>query len=391
MRRGVTLPATLATAGLSGRLVSSATASATRFLSGSFALSPATQLADGVIRTMSRATILTAMGGVLVAASLATGVGWVAAQQGANPGGAANPPATVAATPKADPPAKPPTKTDGDAVAARVAADQKLRKLEQLADTLRVEIEAMERQIELLGKASGARDEARIAELQKHHAEIEEEYRRAAREVVKLETEADVLKKLLEDKNSPVVDVQIVDEEVSRDAGVAKLTDRLEKTKQALEVAVELKSDAKTIKELKADLSAIEQQLQERRKRLSAEVVEGLRAVASVAKRQRLAQLELDIQIKKAIRDKLKEERDAVKKQLDASTGGAVNVGAMRQALEPQREALAKVHREILNVRMQRDGVTFGEAAGAETKLDAILRELAALRKEVRELKEQKK
>lgn len=102
-RRGVTLPATLATAGLSGRLVSSATASALRFLSGSFALSPATQLADGVIRTMSRATIFTAMGGVLLAAALVTGVGWVAAQPGPNAGGAEQP-APVAANPKADPP-----------------------------------------------------------------------------------------------------------------------------------------------------------------------------------------------------------------------------------------------------------------------------------------------
>ena len=52
---------------------------------------------------------------------------------------------------------------------------------------------------------------------------------------------------------------------------------------------------------------------------------------------------------------------------------------------------LSKINRELVRLRVQSVGVTFTEATDADTKLDAILRELAALRKEVRELKEQKK
>ena len=343
---------------------------------------------------MSRTTILTAMGGVLLAASLATGVGWVAAQQGTNPGAAVNPPAPAAVNPAAEAPPKPTSKADGDAVAARVAADQKLRKLEQLADALRVEIEAMERQIELLQKASGARDETRITELQKHHAEVEQEFRSTARELAKLEIEADVLKKMLDDKNLPVaIDPRLIEDATSRDSDVLNLTREVATLKREHErvAALRGKADAPELLALTAKLAAATKQLAEERKRATANTVEALRATETTPTRQRLAKLAIDIKIKAAVRDKLKEERDEVKKQLDAGAGAAVNVGAMRQALEPQREALAKVNREILNVRMQRDGVTFTEATGAETKLDAILRELAALRKEVRELKEQKK
>lgn len=391
-RRGVTLPATLATAGLSGRLVSSAAASAPRFLSGSFALSPATQLADGVIRTMSRTTIFTAMGGVLVAATLATGVGWVAAQPGPNPGGAAEQPAPVAANPKADPPAKPPTKAESDVLAARVEAERKLKKLEQLAETLKIEIEAMEKQIELLTRANGAGDQDR-ATAEKQLAEIDDELRRLNREIVRLEAELSVLKKRLDDKAGFEHDPVLIANTVSHDGRVVIARGAIHAAKKELEFRLAASESKETVQitAMKAQVAKAEKEYAEEVKSATETAIATARATAASAARQRIAKLATEIEIQKEVRETLRSERDTHKKLVAAGTKSGLNIAAMRQGIEPQREMLMKLDREILVVRLQRDGVTFSEPSGADTKLDAILRELAALRKEVRELKEQKK
>ena len=393
-RRGVTLPATLATAGVSGRLVSSATASAPRFLSGSFALSPATQLADGVLLTMSRTTIFTAMGGVLVAATLATGVGWVAAQPGPNAGGAAEQPAPVAANPKADPPPKQPGKPESDVLAARVEAERKLKKLEQLAETLKVEIEEMERQIkiELLTRANATGDQNR-ATAEKQLAEIDDELRRLNREIVRLEAELSVLKKRLDDKAGFEHDPVLIANTVEHDGRVAIARGAVQGAKKELGTAVQLagpKEDAQ-VTVLKAKLAKGEKEYAEEVKTATDTAIASARATAASAARQRIAKLATETEIQKEVREKLRTERDATKKSLDASAVGSMNVAAMRQSLEPQREMLSKINRELVRLRVQSVGVTFTEATDADTKLDAILRELAALRKEVRELKDQRK
>lgn len=63
----------------------------------------------------------------------------------------------------------------------------------------------------------------------------------------------------------------------------------------------------------------------------------------------------------------------------------------LRSAIEPQREALARVQRQIIITRAAQAGVTITEVNSTDTKLDAILRELVALRKDVQELKGQNK
>jgi hypothetical protein len=64
----------------------------------------------------------------------------------------------------------------------------------------------------------------------------------------------------------------------------------------------------------------------------------------------------------------------------------------MYDAIKPQRKQLAKVMGHIVQLRLKRAGVVLPEApaTAADAKLDAILKELAALRKEVQELKQKK-
>jgi RNA polymerase sigma factor (sigma-70 family) len=318
LRRGVVLPTTLFATALSGRLVSSAVGAALPFRSGSLALSTATQLADGVLHAMNRVTLFTVMGGVILAAALASGVGWVAAQQGANPEDltageerAAPAAPTVPKRPAAEPPA-PPQPDE-----ARKAADEKLRKLERTAEALKLQIETSELQIKLLVSAGG-RDNNRLAQLQKHLAEVEEVNRRTSRDQDRLEIELSVLKDALSDK----------------------------------------------------DVNSL---------------------VQSGEANMRIDKLKIEVKITKGVREKLEAERDLLKQQIAKLDGGEVDATALRKALEPQRELLARIQREMLLLQLQRDGVVLTNASGTEGKLDAILRELAALRKDVEELKEQKK
>ena len=145
------------------------------------------------------------------------------------------------------------------------------------------------------------------------------------------------------------------------------------------------------IKALTAVVVDAEKKVAQARKRVTELTVEGLQTAAITETRQRLAKLDVEIRIKQDIAVKLKQERDTVQKLLNDRAAGGMNVTEMRQALEPQREMLAKVNRELQRLRVQSAGVTLSEATETDAKLDAILRELAALRKEVRELKEQKK
>jgi hypothetical protein len=65
-------------------------------------------------------------------------------------------------------------------------------------------------------------------------------------------------------------------------------------------------------------------------------------------------------------------------------------VDALQQSLAPLREVHARVQRELLLARLARDGITLPEERSADPKLDQVLRELVALRKEVQELKAKK-
>jgi polysaccharide biosynthesis transport protein len=85
-------------------------------------------------------------------------------------------------------------------------ADDRRKQLEQLAESMRTEIEATDKNIEMLARANsttGDTDTARrLAILQQRFAEADAEYTRVGRELVKLEAEVTVLKRQAEAKNA---------------------------------------------------------------------------------------------------------------------------------------------------------------------------------------------
>ena len=396
-RRGLTLPAALLTVGLSGKLVSLATAAAPAFRTGSFTFSTATQLAEGVLRIMRRTTVSIAMGGVILAVGMVTGFGWVASQHGSKAEAAGFAAAPQPAPVAADPPANPPKPPLPDPIAERKAADERLKRLEDAFVSLRRDIEATEKQIEMLAKASGVKDATRLAILQKQLAEVEEELRRANRELTKLEVEGSVLKKLLDRKDLPV-DPGVLQALLKQDVVVSAVATELERARVELANTRQLfpEGDSPQIKKLKDQVVALEGIRRGSESAGSCGVARKTigtsnRKSRSTRQRHRKVFCETDIQIKKESREKLKDERDGLQKLIDDATKGAINVEDLRKSLEPHREMLARIQREILVIQLQRDGLTLTEQTAADAKLDAILRELAALRKEVKELKEQKK
>jgi hypothetical protein len=72
------------------------------------------------------------------------------------------------------------------------------------------------------------------------------------------------------------------------------------------------------------------------------------------ARDARIAQLATDIEVKKVLREKLKEERDGLQKLIAAGVGGGLNIQAMRDALKPQREQLDKINTHLAQVRLDK-------------------------------------
>lgn len=392
-RRGIALPATLAVTGLSAALVSSTLASAHSFRMGSFTTSTATQLAIGVLQTMKRITLVTVMVGLVAATTLAMGIGWAQQEptkEGKQPAGAGTAPANpVANSPQPTQPAKNP---------AQQSVDDQIKKLEQLEESLRVEIEAVEKQIELLGRANqttGGEDNAkRLAMLQRRHNDTDAEYNQTKRELVKLEVEQSVLKKLLDDKTAFFqFDPVLVQEIANSDPLLKKASAEVTQAENFLMAVLQKTENMELplIKELKAGLAKAEKRVEEAREKATANAEALLQERERRATRQRIAKLQTEILIKKEICEKLKEERDALKKLLDQSVSGGIDTERMRKSLEPQREMLGRIQQQLLVLRAQRNGITLPAASATDAKLDQILRELAALRKEVQELKEQKK
>ncbi len=143
-RRGVTLPAALVVpgVGVGNRLASAAASAAVAFRLGTHPASTATLLASGVCTAMTRVTVLSVLGGAVLAAGFATGVGFVAAR-GTNPAET-----TVAvAAPGQQKPAEQKPAEKGDAPAVR------LRKLEAGRAELANRIARLEARIEREGPA----------------------------------------------------------------------------------------------------------------------------------------------------------------------------------------------------------------------------------------------
>ncbi len=238
--------------------------------------------------------------------------------------------------------------------------DDQIKKLEQLAEQLRGEIDAGEKQIELLGRANsttGGEDNARrLALLQQRYIEAETDYNRAGRKLLELEAELKILREQLNDKNPKTLpDPVLVNEAIKADTQVVKAEAAWSVKNTLLKKEIDTaggNEDQPYIKDLKAEVAKLAKELEEARKLATANAIDRARAIEGAARQGRAAQLDYQIQIKKEEREKLKEERDAFKKLIDVGVGGGLNIQAMRDALKPQKETLDRTNVTLAKLRL---------------------------------------
>jgi RNA polymerase sigma factor (sigma-70 family) len=391
-RRGVTLPTALLTVAVSGRLVSSATTPALLFRVGSLQTGPALHLANGVLRTMNRMTLVTVACGVVLAATFASGLGWVAAQQqGTKTDTARTEERPTPQPPKsAEPPAQPPNPTpDPDAV--RRAADEQLQKLEVYAETLRNQIDTAEKAI-LLQASSQPSDGA----LQKRLADAEAELQKEWREMSKMQAEADVILEMLKKPSETIsINPSAIGERIRSDKDVRQRMLELKERQGAL---AKLKGDAgeneavgSRAKEL---VAKAQKDLADAVREAQANAIGDLKEQELGVLHQRLNRLTVELKIKKAVCERLDSECSQAKQLANEHRKATANLQRLRKALEPQRDELERVNSALIQLRLERAGVPLSPAAkpdSPDAKLDAILREIGSLRREVQELKGQKR
>ena len=236
--------------------------------------------------------------------------------------------------------------------------DQQVKKLEQLSDTLRFEIEAMEKQIELLGRANsttgGDDNHIRLGLLQRRLAEVDAEFNGVNRAIGRLESERSVLQKQLAETESKPSQVR-VDERVNADPVVIQAKAIWEHQKGVLERDIAKSPDPDNdmyIKDAKAKVAKLLKEYEDAKKSATTEATIRAREIERAEKQTQVTALTTLIDVKKIDREKVQEERDAIQKSIAGGVVGTLNIQAMRDGLKPQREQVEKINAHLAHMRM---------------------------------------
>ena len=89
------------------------------------------------------------------------------------------------------------------------------------------------------------------------------------------------------------------------------------------------------------------------KKSATADALDVARARETAMKKGRIAALETQIEIKKEDREKVRADRDAVKKLIDQGVVGGLDIEGMRKAIEPNKEMLAKLNALLAGLRFE--------------------------------------
>ncbi len=236
--------------------------------------------------------------------------------------------------------------------------DQQVKQLEQLSDTLRFEIEAMEKQIELLGRANsttgGDDNHIRLGLLQRRLAEVDAEFNGVNRAIGRLESERSVLQKQLAETESKPSQVR-VDERVNADPVVIQAKAIWEYQKGVLERDIAKSPDPDNdmyIKDAKAKVAKLLKEYEDAKKSATTEATIRAREIERAEKQTQVTTLTTLIDVKKIDREKVQEERDAIQKSIAGGVVGTLNIQAMRDGLKPQREQVEKINAHLAHMRM---------------------------------------
>ncbi|AMV27148.1 ECF RNA polymerase sigma-E factor [Gemmata sp. SH-PL17] len=390
-RRGVVLPATISVAGISltGRVVSSATTAARRFRFGSLEPGPVTHLAEGVIQTMNRGTLLTAFGGTLLAVTLVSGVGWVAAQQGTRvePAGDVAAPVAKANTELVNAPPQPP---EPGAIDEDKKVRDQIKNLALEALHLKAQLQKREKEFEQLAEEIEKRAVRRAA-LQKQFDEVEAEYQKLSREIVKMEAELAVLKRRVA---RPVSEPEaaLIQQEMSRDASLKDLSSELQSAQKQLRTVVEQGTGEMTplVQKQKEKVAELEKRCDALQTSVRGEITARLKLEISQSLRDRIAKQSMEVEIQKEVLEVIRSRRDASARMLDDAISGTITQTTRDADFDAKRDSLAKIQAEITRLQLKREGIVTPHTEGTEAKLDSLIREIGELRKEIRELKSKK-
>lgn len=243
----------------------------------------------------------------------------------------------------------------------RSSRDNDIKKLEQQAESLKFEIESMEKQILLVSKnnnTTGGEDNAkRLAALQIRFNELDALYNRTGHELIQFKARLDVVKQHLNDKGPPPEpDPVILREFVDADPGVLELRKRVAAKsaiyKRALDVSGG-KEDVPLVQEAKADKTKTEELLTAAEKAVATESVEKARAKERAGRAKEAQQLLDQIATKDKEREGYKAERDGLGKLIAAGVDGGINLQQMQEALKPQREFLLNLNSKLIALRVE--------------------------------------
>lgn len=244
----------------------------------------------------------------------------------------------------------------------RRSLDEQIKKHDQYADQLRADIEATEKQIQILGSANsttGGEDNAkRLATLQQKLIEAETELSRLNRALGTLESQIKVLKDELNDKGEKAQpDPILVEQAINKDLRVQKTQAAVEAAQRAYDSAYETsgKNDkAEFVVECKAELDKRKKAHEETKKAAMKEAIETARAIDTAILKNQIKGLERDHKIKTEERERVKSDRDALSKLIAQGVAGGLNIESMRKSLVPQRETLDKINSLVAQLRVER-------------------------------------
>jgi capsular exopolysaccharide synthesis family protein len=243
--------------------------------------------------------------------------------------------------------------------ADRRLADDRRKKLDQLSETLKLEIENQEKQIALISAANnttGGEDSAtKTALLQARLFTAESEHNKIGREMIRLEAELNTLRKLMDDKNPKGPNKALVEQIVLSDPRVLLAQaehDRAKKHHEDTLKTADGNTELQIVQDAKTEWEKATAGLAAAKKNAAEDAELRAKTFDAVRNQDRMQKLLEELATKKEERDRLKEMRDALDKAIKTGVVGGGTIQMMRDALKPQREALDKVNLHLSQMRV---------------------------------------
>jgi capsular exopolysaccharide synthesis family protein len=242
----------------------------------------------------------------------------------------------------------------------RKALEERIKKEERHAEALQLEIDGKNSAILLLagnnGTAGGEDLAKQLALLQDLVNKTEAEFRTLGLVIDELEARRAREKSFLDGAEKIQPSPALVGKVVDLNPNVAKAKLALDKRKADHETTLrDAGGDADNafVVQMKAELEKAQKAYDEARKAATAEAVETAREQEVGIKQRAVTDLTTEIEVKRHVREKVRFERDGLRKTINESANGGVNIIAMQKALQPQRETLEKLNAHLVQLRLE--------------------------------------